>query len=114
MEEIKLIIDNEASLFLDELIEVLYKNEYFGFIESAEAYVSRIYEFIFDNIRDFPSKKSPHQLLKFGKSYIVYKINPRTTWYNFFEKQNSYYFITHIINNHCEDAKWLQVVRFRL
>jgi hypothetical protein len=39
VEEIKLIIDEDASLYLDELIEVLYKNDYFGYIESAEQYV---------------------------------------------------------------------------
>ena len=107
MEEIKLIIDDEASLFLDDLIEVLYKDEYFGFVESAEGYISRIYEFIFDNIKDFPSKKTPEQLSKYSTKYIFYKINPRTTWFIFFENQNNNFFISKIINNHCEEAKWL-------
>lgn len=107
MEEIKLIIDDEASLFLDELIEILYKNEYFGFIESVEIYVSRIYEFIFENIETFPHKKTPIQLQKFGRNYIFFKINPRTTWFIFFEQQNNYFLITNILNNHCKEAKWL-------
>ena len=107
MEEIKLIIDEEASLYLDELIEVLYKNDYFGYIESAERYVSKIYSFIFDNLETFPPKTTPAELQKFGSTYIFYKINPRTTWYIFFEKQNNSYLVSKIINNHCKEAKWL-------
>lgn len=42
----KVLISVEASNYLDDLIKVLYKKEYFGFIESAEIYVSNIYDFI--------------------------------------------------------------------
>ena len=107
MEKIKIIFTNEASGYLDNLVEILYRKEYFGFIESAELYVSDIYYFIRDNIKDFPSKESPLELQNLGSNYIFYKSNSKTTWYIFFEKSYSDYLITFIINNHCQKAKWL-------
>ena len=98
---------NNVLNYFDTLIFVLFENEYFGFVESSEEYINRIVDFIYSNINSFPSKKTPTELQKFAANYIFYKINPRTTWYIFFEKQNNDYFITHIMNNHCEDAKWL-------
>ena len=89
MEKMNIKFDNEASLYLDDLIEVLYKKNYFGYLESSEIYVSKIYEFVEENIESFPNKKTPLKLQHFGKNYIFYKINPRTTWYIFFEKENT-------------------------
>lgn len=103
----KVLISVEASNYLDDLIKILYKKEYFGFIESAEIYVSNIYDFINQNIENFPSRKTPTPILNFGSNYIFYKSNSRTTWFVFFEKHKSNYLITHILNNHCEEAKWL-------
>jgi hypothetical protein len=101
------VISDEALNYLDDLIEILYKKEYFGFIESAEIYVTDIYDFIFQNIKDFPSKKTPIPLNNFGSNYIFYNSNSRTTWYIFFEQKGSNYLITNILHNHCEEAKWL-------
>lgn len=98
---------NNVLNYFDELIFVLFEDEYFGFVESSEEYISRIVDFIYFNIDRFPSKKTPIQLQKFGPNYIFYKINPRTTWYIFFEKENNNYFVTHLMNNHCEDANWM-------
>ena len=43
-----------------------------------------------------------------GKKYIFYKANSRTTWYVFFESNENKILITGILNNHCEEAKWLK------
>jgi hypothetical protein len=107
LEKIKIIFTDEASSYLDDLVEILYRKEYFEFIESAKMYVSNIYYFIRDNIKDFSSKESPTELQNLGSNYIFYKSNSRTTWYIFFEQSNSDYLITYIINNHCQEAKWL-------
>ncbi len=101
------LISDEASIFLDDLIKILYKKEYFGFIESAEIYVANIYDFIFQNINNFPAKNTPLKLKNFGTNYLFYKSNSRTTWYVFFEQHESNYLITYILNNHCQEAKWL-------
>jgi hypothetical protein len=42
-----------------------------------------------------------------GSNYIFYKSNARTTWFVFFEKLEENYFITGILNNHCEEAKFV-------
>ena len=93
--------------FLDDLVHVLYKKEYFGFIETAEEYVSKIYDVVPDNIKLSTHKLTPKRLKHLGSNYIFYKPNNRTTWYIFFEKKNQNYLITGIINNHCEEAKEL-------
>ena len=53
------------------------------------------------------SKKTPNILLRYGQNYIFYKINPRTTWYIFFQKSDNNYLVTQVINNHCQEAKYL-------
>ena len=98
---------NSVLNYFDTLIFVIFEDEYFGFVESSEQYINRIVDFIHSNIDSFPSKKTPIQLQKFGRNYIFYKINPRTTWYIFFVKYNNDYFVTHLMNNHCEDANYL-------
>lgn len=107
MEKITVLISDDAALYLDDLVEILYHNNYFGFIEGAEAYMSRIYDFIHQNIETFPNRKTPAELKSFGDFYFFYKINPRTTWYIFFQKEENDFLITHVINNHCEAAKYL-------
>ena len=103
----KIIFTDEASSYLDDLVEILYRKDYFGFIDSAEIYVSEIYYFIRENIDSFPFKNSPQELLNLGSNYIFYKTKSRTTWYIFFEKVNGDFLITYIINNNCEEAKFL-------
>lgn len=77
-----------------------------SYIENAESYVERIYEFAECSIHTFPHKKSPEKLSHLGKSYIFYKSNPRTTWYLFFELRDANYLITGVLNNHCEEARF--------
>ncbi|MBP4136616.1 hypothetical protein [Flavobacterium geliluteum] len=93
--------------YLDDLVRVLYKKEYFGFVESAEEYVSAIYDVIPERVKKIPHKKSPHSLQYLGSQYVFYKTNTRTTWYIFFEKRDQNYLITGIINNYCIEAKEL-------
>ncbi|GEC72552.1 hypothetical protein SAMN05443543_101442 [Flavobacterium flevense] len=103
--KIKIIITPKVIIYLDDLVQILYKKEYFGFIESAEDYVSKIYDILDENIKLSTHKTTPQKLKYLGSNYIFYKSNKRTTWYIFFEKKNSNYLVTGIINNHCEQAK---------
>ena len=93
--------------YLDSLVYILYKKEYFGFIESADVYIDKIYEFIEQDIQNFPARKTPETLKNFRSNYIFYKSNQRTTWYIFFEKMNDNYLITNIINSNSEEVKFL-------
>lgn len=105
--KIEIIFPPNVIDFLDGLVRILYKKEYFGFIETAEEYVSKIYDFVQDNITFSTHKVTPKKLKYLGSNYIFYKSNNRTTWYIFFEKRNQNYLITGIINNHCEEANEL-------
>lgn len=93
--------------FLDDLVIKLYNEEYFGFIESAEKYVSDIYDAIPERIKKTTHKKTPNPIRYLGSNYVFYRTNSRTTWYIFFEKRNDNYLITRIINNNSEEAKEL-------
>ena len=102
-----LIYQNNVLDIFNDLTFKLFDREYFGFLESSENYIDRIVDFVEDNIRDFPKRKTPENLISFGTNYIFFKINPRTTWYIFFEQQDDNFLITYILNNHCEEAKYL-------
>ncbi|MBC7847337.1 MAG: hypothetical protein H7Y10_12690 [Flavobacterium sp.] len=105
--KIKVVFTPHVIDFLDDLVRILYKKEYFGFIETADEYVSKIYDAVPENIKLSPHRLSPKSLKYLGSRYIFYNSNNRTTWYIFFEKMNQNYLITGIINNHCEEAKQL-------
>lgn len=102
-----IIFKNGVLDYLDDLVFILFKEEYFGFLQSSYDYVDKIIDFIESDIATFPSKKTPAALKNFGSKYIFYKSNQRTTWYVFFENKNNNFLITNIINSHCEETKWL-------
>ena len=101
----KVIFKDELLFYFDELIFILFGQEYFSYEENATRYVDKIVDFIILEINSFPHKPTPQKLQYLGSYYIFYKANNRTTWYVFFEKKNQNYLITGIINNHCEEAK---------
>lgn len=105
--KIDVIFTSDVIRYLDGLVVILYKKEYFGFMESAEEYVSNIYDAVPKRIKKCPQKKTPKLLQYLGSNYIFYKANARTTWYIFFEKRDQNYLITGIINNYCPEAKEL-------
>ena len=102
-----LIYQNNVLDFFNDLTYKPFDLEYFGFVESSENYIDRIVDFVEENIQNFPKRKTPLKLKRFGNNYIFFKINPRTTWYIFFEEQNNIFLITYILNNHCSEAKFL-------
>lgn len=103
MEKVKIEILPEVTDFLNELVEILFYKEYFGFEDTAQFYVQKIYDFIENDLINFPHKSTPKKLKKFGSNYAFYRPNDRTTWYIFFEKSNNRYLITHLTNNHVKD-----------
>lgn len=105
--EIKVVFTPHVIDFLDDLVRVLYKKEYFGFIETAEEYVLKIYDAVPENIKLSTHKLTPENLKYLGSHYIFYKSSNRTTWYVFFEIRENNYLVTGIINNHCERVKEL-------
>jgi hypothetical protein len=86
LEEIIIQYKPEVEYYLEDLIDILFEEEYFGFESYAQDYGAKIIDFIENNISIFPSRISPRILKNFGSNYIFYKANQRTTWYIFFEK----------------------------
>lgn len=103
--EINVIFTPHVIHFLDDLVRILYKKECFGFMDSVEEYVSKIYDAVPENIKSSTHKLTPKNLKHLGSNYIFYKSNKRTTWYIFFERKNQNYLITGINNSHNEEAK---------
>jgi hypothetical protein len=102
-----IVFQNGVLDYLDDLVYVLFKKEYFGFMQSSYDYVDKIIDFIKMNIEHFPSRKTPAELKNYGSRYVFYKSNQRTTWYIFYESKHNNYLITNIVNSHFQEAKWL-------
>lgn len=103
MEKVKIELLPEVINFLNNLVKILFQKEYFGFEDSALNYVQNIYDFIENELHNFPHKQTPLNLKRFGSNYVFYKSNDRTTWYIFFERKQNRVLITHITNNHLEE-----------
>ena len=107
MEKVTIIYIPEVEIYLEDLVDILFYEEYFGFEDAAQNYAEKIVNFIEESIETFPLKKTPKELKNFGQNYIFYKSNQRTTWYIFFEKFDNNYLITNIINSNSEEVKFL-------
>jgi len=60
----------QVVVYLNELVDVLYERNYFGFKESAYDYVDWILDRIESNIAVSPSKTAPEHFSKYGKSLL--------------------------------------------
>ena len=107
MEKVKIIYIPEVEIYLEDLVDILFYEEYFGFEDAAQNYAEKIVHFIEEGIETFPAKKTPKELKNFGQNYIFYKSTQRTTWYIFFEQIDNNYLITNIINSNSEEVKFL-------
>jgi hypothetical protein len=105
--EIKVVFTPDVIDYLDVLVRILNKKECFGYVETAEEYVLKIYEAVPEKIKWNTHKSTPKKLQYLGSNYVFYKANARTTWYILFEKQDAVFLITGILNNHCEEIKYL-------
>jgi hypothetical protein len=86
---------------------LLFKKEYFAYQEKSEKYLEKLVQFISQNIKDFPSTKTPSEFHYLDSHYIFYNSNKRTIVYVFFEKSGTDYLITGILNNQCKEANGL-------
>lgn len=107
MEGINILLKPEVESYLNELTFILFKEEYFSYLENSILYKDKIIDFIEENIEHFPARKTPSELKNYGSRYVFYKSNQRTTWYIFYESKHNNYLITNIVNSHCQEVKWL-------
>ena len=102
MTEIK--YHRDVLLYLDELTDILIDKEYFSFYEYSAQYIEDLGDYVKKNITIKPHKPAPTHFSKYGSNlfYITYNHNKQTSWYIFFQKADSHYFIRYITNNHIE------------
>jgi len=95
---------NRVSSYFDELITILFWQDYFGFIDSALQYVLDMMNYIEKYIAVLPNYIAPDYFDKYqkGMRYMTYQANRRTTWYIFFKQKDNRFIIYYITNNHFE------------
>ena len=98
----KVNYSSESYEYLQELVDILFENDYFGFREDAKEYVQRLINYIENNIFTKSKYIAPKYFNRYGKNlfYIFYKPNKRTTWFVFFQLKDNVYLIKYITNNH--------------
>jgi len=67
----KVIYLPEIENYINNLIDVLFEKEYFGFLEYSKMYVSKLIDCIDQNIHFIQPKISAKQLIHKGKYYIM-------------------------------------------
>lgn len=102
----KVVILPEVLDYFEDLMEILYQKEYFGFRVSARKYVTELIEEIEAYLPIVQQKTAPKYFDRYGKNmnYAVFCKNKRTSWYVFFttyEVENEkIYLVRYIANNH--------------
>lgn len=76
----------EVRKYLMELIQILYKKEYFGFEENAQKYVEEVIFDIKTNLPLMLHKPAPPYFDRYGKKmlYATFRKNKTTQWYVFY------------------------------
>jgi len=98
----------EVIEYLEELVDILYEKEYFGFENTSVVYVADLFEDIITNLPIKQHKPAPAYYNKYGKGmyYASFVKNRHTTWYAFFTKYEEggeiIYLVRYIGNNHTE------------
>lgn len=106
--KIEVVFKYEVTDFLSDLTQILYKKQYFSYIENAEEYVDYIYDEIEHSIHQKKHFVTSRKLHHYGKYYIVIRMNKRTAWYVIFDKKDNRYIIRYITNNHVAKAAFLK------
>jgi hypothetical protein len=102
----KVLTTPEVKEYLNNLIQILYGKEYFGFRDSARKYVIELIEDISQNLPHRPHKPAPPHFDRYGKgmSYATFRKSKQTAWYAFFTTYDSNgeaaYLIRYITNSH--------------
>ena len=92
------------------MIDILFYNDYFNYLENAEKYVVALKNEIENYIDVKKQYDSPKAFLKYGNFYSVVSLNNRTSWYVFFDKKGHRYLIQYITNNHMEESRLLNTI----
>ena len=96
----------EVIEYLDNLVDILFEKNYFGYAEDAIDYVEELRYEIKTKLHTKLHKPAPSYFDRYGKSmkYAIFPKNRRTTWYVFFtmywENGEKIFLVRYIANNH--------------
>jgi hypothetical protein len=93
----------EAEADLEELLDALCANRYFGSFYPANEYVERLKYYAKQNIGRYPDREAPPYFRRhYGENlrYIVYKVHKTTSWYIFYQEESNRFLIRHVASNH--------------
>jgi hypothetical protein len=102
----KVLFLPEVRQYFQELENVLFEKEYFGFEEFAVLYVRELILDIENSLPVRMSKKASAYFNKYGRDmyYCSFRKNKQTQWYVFFikykEDGETIYLVRYISNNH--------------
>jgi hypothetical protein len=102
----KVLFSPQVRLYFQEMAEILYEKEYFGFEDSAIEYVRELIFEIRNNLHNRPKKSAPTYFDRFGQNlyYSSFRKNKSTQWYVFFaiysENGEDVYLVQYLSNNH--------------
>jgi plasmid stabilization system protein ParE len=105
---ITVIYAPKVSEYLNNLIDILYENDYFSYRDSAEEYVIDLLDKIRLSLPTFTHRLPRYRRKVYGKhtKYITIRKNKHTSYYIFFLQKADKYIVTYIGNNHT-DAQYL-------
>ncbi len=104
----KIVFLPEVLDYFNDLTTILYEQEYFGFEESALAYVDELIDNIKGSLHIKLSRKAPTYFNKYAKDiqYAIFRKNKKTQWLVFFTIYKNgnelIYLVRHISNNHVD------------
>ncbi|GAP72858.1 hypothetical protein SAMD00024442_48_9 [Candidatus Symbiothrix dinenymphae] len=100
--EREIIFSDEVEWYLEDLTILLFEQGYFGYPETAKAYVAKIVLFMTTNIGIHPGRIAPSYFSQYGPNleYIRYPANKHTSWYGFYQQVVNRFYVWHITNNH--------------
>jgi hypothetical protein len=102
----KILVLPEVRRYFNELSQILYEKDYFGYLETAEKYVEELFEAIKTTLPNQQKRYAPSYFKRYGKDmyYSVFRKNKHTQWYVFFniyeDEGELIYLVRYISNNH--------------
>jgi len=102
----KVLFLPEVRQYFQELEDILFEKEYFGFEDHAIQYVRELIYEIENTLPVRTCKKAPPYFNRYGKNlyYASFRKNKATQWYVFFtryrERDEMIYLVRYISNNH--------------
>jgi hypothetical protein len=75
----RIVVSNEVKTCLNNLIDILYREEYFGFKESARNYVKNLLEDVYKPLHHKKHYGAPKQFMDKGKFFAIFKTSKNSS-----------------------------------